>query len=159
MSGSVPSQRGVSALSAPSRTRTNAQRALICARSGGSVQPSRVGERRTLGRITKMRARALGQLWVALLRAGPALPAVAAPCDGLLADGVVDRAHVNNTLELASRVSGWFCAKHFRSHQEAPGATREARLPVDDLLIPFGLHKDRKNFSQAYRSFCDSATP
>jgi len=106
-----------------------------------------------------MRARALGQLWVALLLACPALPAVAASCDGLLADGVVDRAHVNNTLELASRVSGWFCAKHFNSYQEATGASLEARLPVDDLLIPFGLHKDHKNFSQAYRSFCDSATP
>jgi hypothetical protein len=105
-----------------------------------------------------MRARALGQFWVALSLACPVLPAAAASCDGLLADGVVDRAHVNNTLDLASRVSGWFCAKRFASYQEATNGT-EAQLPVDDLLIPFGLHKDRKNFASAYRSFCDSATP
>ncbi len=106
-----------------------------------------------------MRARALGQFWVPLLLAFPVLPAVAAPCDALLADGVVDRAHVNNTLDLAKRVSGWFCGKRFASYQEATSATLEARLPVDELLIPFGLHKDRKNFAQAYRSFCQSATP
>ena len=45
-----------------------------------------------------MRARALGQLWVALLLACPALPAVAAPCDGLLADGVVTLPHVAQEL-------------------------------------------------------------
>ena len=106
-----------------------------------------------------MRARALGQFWVALLLACPVLPAVAAPCDALLADGIVDRAHVNNTLDLAKRVSGWFCGKRFASYQEATSAALEARLPVDDLLMPFGLHKDRKNFAQAYRSFCQSATP
>jgi hypothetical protein len=102
-----------------------------------------------------MRARALGQFWVALLLA---CPAVAAPCDALLADGVVDRAHVNNTLDLVGRVSGWFCGKRFASYEEATAATLEARLPVDPLLVPFGLHKDHKNFAQAYRSFCQSAT-
>jgi len=106
-----------------------------------------------------MRARALGQFLVALLLACPVLPAVAAPCDALLADGVADRAHVNNTLDLACRVSFWFCGKRFSSYQEATSATLEARLPIDELLIPFGLHKDHKNFSQAYRSFCASATP
>ena len=107
-----------------------------------------------------MRVRTLGQFWVALWLACPALPAVAAmPCEGLLADGVIDRAHVNNTLDLASRVSGWFCGKHFNSYSEATGGTHDATLPVEALLIPFGLHKDHKNFTPAYRAFCDSATP
>lgn len=106
-----------------------------------------------------MKIRALGQFWVALWLACPVLPAMAAPCDALLADGVVDREHINNTLDLTSRVSGWFCGKRFGSFQEATGAAVEARLPVEQLLVPFGLHKDHKNFAQAYSSFCASATP
>jgi hypothetical protein len=77
----------------------------------------------------------------------------------LLADGVVEREHINNALDLAGRVGAWFCAERFASYQEATDAKLEARLPVEQLLVPFGLHKDHKNFAQAYGAFCGSATP
>ena len=106
-----------------------------------------------------MRLRRLGRLWLALCLACPAVPAMAAPCDALLADGVVERARVNNTLDLAGRVGAWFCAKRFASFQAASAPKLEARLPVEQLLVPFGLHKDHGNFAQAYGAFCASATP
>lgn len=105
-----------------------------------------------------MKARSLGRLWFAVLLAFPALPALAETCNVLLKDGVVDGAHINDTLDLANRVSGWFCDKHFASYEEATSAKLDARLPVDGLLIPFGLFKDHKNFRQAYQSFCQSGS-
>jgi hypothetical protein len=105
-----------------------------------------------------MTIRGLSRFWLALWLACPALPAMAAPCDALLADGIVEREHVNNTLDLAGRVGAWFCAKRFASFQEASDAKLEARLPVEQLLVPFALHKDHRNFTQAYGAFCTSAT-
>jgi hypothetical protein len=107
-----------------------------------------------------MKIRGLGRFWLALWLACLALPAaMAAPCDALLADGVVEREHVNNTLDLAGRVGAWLCAKRFTSFEAASNAKLEARLPVEQLLVPFGLHKDHRNFMQAYGAFCASATP
>lgn len=100
-----------------------------------------------------------GAVWAALWLAGPALGATQARCEAMLADGVLDREHVNNTLDLTARVSGWFCDNRFASFAEATAPGLQAELPVERLLVPFGLHKDHRNFTAAYRSFCSSTTP
>lgn len=101
-----------------------------------------------------MNTATLGALLAALLLVGPA---AAQNCGALLPDGVLDRADVINTLALVARVGTWFCGQRFATYEDATAPGRAARLPVSELLAPFGLTRDRQSFPAAYQAFCGRA--